>query len=81
MPDVDHLTIYRSFTTEELQAEIVKLKGKYSSEFTSVSGAGASSSRDILFVAAKLEAAVKALKERTSGGRRRFTLATFGATQ
>jgi len=72
----DHLAIYRSFSVEELTAEIASLKAKYRSEFTSQSGGGVSASRDIAFVADKLEAATKALREKT-GRKREFTLATF----
>jgi methylmalonyl-CoA mutase N-terminal domain/subunit len=72
----DHLAIYRSFTVEELTAEIAALKAKYRSEFTSQSGGGVSASRDIAFVADKLEAATKALRQKT-GSRRTYTLGTF----
>jgi hypothetical protein len=73
----DHLLIYRSFSVEELETEIHLLKQKYKSEFTSNSGGGISASRDIQFVAEKLEAATKALNEKR---RKKIskTLATFG---
>ena len=72
----DHLAIYRSFTVEELTTEIAALKAKYRSEFTSQSGGGVSASRDVAFVADKLEAATKALREKTKA-RRDHTLASF----
>lgn len=75
----DHLAIYRSFTVQELTDEIAALKKKYRSEFTASSGGGTSSSRDVAFVADKLEAATRALKEKT-GKRRTFTLGSFGIT-
>jgi hypothetical protein len=72
----DHLTIYRSFTVEELTTEIAALKAKYRSEFTSQSGGGVSASRDIAFVSDKLEAATKALREKNRS-RRDYSLGTF----
>jgi len=76
----DHLLIYRSFSIDELEIEIQTLKQKYRSEFTSNSGGGVSASRDIQFVAEKLESAVKALNEKQ---RKRITksLAYFGSTR
>lgn len=72
----DHLAIYRTFTVEELTTEVAALRAKYRSEFTSQSGGGVSASRDVQYVADKLEAATKALREKTTG-RKRSTLATF----
>ncbi len=76
----DHLLIYRSFSIDELEIEIQTLKQKYRSEFTSNSGGGVSASRDIQFVAEKLEAAVKALNEKRRKGINK-TLAYFGSTR
>ena len=76
MAAVDHLAIYRSFTVAELTTEVATLRAKYRSEFTSQSGGGVSASRDIQYVGAKLEAATKALREKTNG-RQSYTLGTF----
>lgn len=72
----DHLLIYRSFAIDELEVEIETLKQKYRSEFTSNSGGGITASRDIQFVAEKLEAATKALNEKRRRGTNK-TLASF----
>ena len=74
----DHLAIYRTFSNDELECEINTLKQKYRSEFTSQSGGGISASRDINFIAEKLEAATKDLRERSRTGIKK-TLATFNS--
>jgi hypothetical protein len=71
----DHLLIYRSFSVDELEVEIETLKIKYRSEFTNNSGGGITASRDIQFVAEKLEAATKALNEK----RRKRTYKTLAS--
>lgn len=76
MAEVDHLIIYRGYSTPDLQAEIVTLRQKYQSEFSSVSGGGMSSSRDLNMVAARLTAATKAMNERQPG-RPSQTVASF----
>jgi hypothetical protein len=75
---ISYLSIYRSYTNDELAEEIEALKTQLRDPYSSVGSGGNNASRDPEFIAAKLEGALKAQRERSAGkAGTRSTLASF----
>ncbi len=62
----DWIEIYRSYTTDELNAEILKLKADLDGGFTSQQSGGTGHTRDTADLSARLKAATR-VKEQKAG--------------
>jgi hypothetical protein len=65
---LDWLEIYRSYTADELTAEIASLRKQSASTYTGQTAGNKSYTKDPALVAAKLRAATRVQSERGSGG-------------
>jgi hypothetical protein len=75
MANPSWLTIYRAYTTPELQGELTRLREQVANPFSSTGAGGASASRDMALLTAQLDGATQAMNERRGNVRRR-TFAT-----
>jgi hypothetical protein len=81
MGRASYLRIYRQYTSAELDAEIASLKEQLKDPYASIGSGGNNASRDIAFVAEKLDGATRAKLERIRGrAGTRTTLANFGTS-
>ena len=71
------LTIYRAYSTHDLQEELKRLRKELKNPYASAGAGGSSSSRDIQLLQAQLDGATRAFNERNSSKPQRRSLLTF----